>query len=89
MTRTKIKTVTLTLKLKPEVQASLLTEAQARGLSLEEYLEQVVRDHAVTAPAVLPEEWEKEFEAWVMSFPNTQPLSDEAVSRENMYPDRW
>jgi predicted HicB family RNase H-like nuclease len=38
------------LELEPEVQAGLLAEAQARGLSLEEYLKQVVRDHAATVP---------------------------------------
>jgi hypothetical protein len=38
------------LELEPEVQAGLLVEAQARGLSLEEYLKQVVRDHAAIVP---------------------------------------
>lgn len=79
----------LTLKLKPEVQAGLLAEARARGLSLEEYLEQVVRDHAASVPGIPMAQWEGEFEAWVMSFPETPLLSDEAISRESMYPDRW
>jgi hypothetical protein len=77
------------LELKPEVQAGLLAEAQARGLSLEEYLEQIVRDHGITVPSVSAEEWEKEFESWVASFPETPSLSEEAISRESMYPDRW
>ena len=77
------------LELKPEIQAGLLAEAQARGLSLEEYLEQIVRDYGATAPAVPAEEWEKEFEAWVASFPEMAALPDEAISRESMYPDRW
>jgi hypothetical protein len=77
------------LELEPEVQAGLLAEAQARGLSLEEYLKQVVRDHAATVPAVPAEEWEKEFEAWVAGFPEGPALSDDAISRESMYPDRW
>jgi hypothetical protein len=77
------------LDLKPEVQAGLRAEAQARGLSLEEYLEQVVREHAINTPSYSAEAWEKEFEAWVASFPETRPLSEEALSRESMYPDRW
>ncbi len=38
--------VTLTLEVKPEVEASLLAQANARGLSMEAYLEQVLRDAA-------------------------------------------
>jgi hypothetical protein len=81
--------VVVKLELKPEVQAGLQAEAQARGLSLEEYLEQVVRDHTVSVPTVSAEAWEREFEAWVASFPEGPALSDEAISRESMYPDRW
>lgn len=29
------------------------------------------------------------FEEWADSFPDTPPLSDEAISRESIYPDRW
>jgi hypothetical protein len=36
-----------------------------------------------------PDSWEEEFDAWVNSFPDTPPLSDEAISRASMYPDRW
>jgi hypothetical protein len=38
--------MTVKLELRPEVHASLLAQAQARGLSLEVYLEQVVRERA-------------------------------------------
>ena len=77
------------LDLKPEVQAGLAAEAEARGLSLEAYIEQVIHDHAVNAPVLSPEAWESEFEAWVNSFPDVPILSDEAISRDSMYPDRW
>ena len=33
-------------------------------------------------------EWEREFDTWLESFPDTVPLPDEALSRENLYPDR-
>jgi len=81
--------VAVKLELEPEVQAGLLAEAQARGLSLEMYLEQLVRNHMVSVPTVSAEIWEKEFESWVAGFPESPALSDEAISRESMYPDRW
>jgi hypothetical protein len=36
--------VTVKLELKPDIEAALLAQAQARGLSLEAYLDQVLRD---------------------------------------------
>ena len=77
------------LELKPDVEAGLAAEAQARGLSLEAYLEQVIQDHAISVPVLSGEAWEKEFDAWVNSFPDTPVLSDEAISRDSLYPDRW
>ena len=38
-----------------------------------------------------PEEWARrwqEYQAWVKTLPETPPLSDEAISRESIYPDR-
>jgi hypothetical protein len=44
--------MTVKLELTPDVQAGLLAEAQASGLSLEAYAEQVLRErsHQVSAP---------------------------------------
>jgi hypothetical protein len=39
--------VTIKLDLKPEVEASLVAQAQARGLSLELYLDQVLQSAAI------------------------------------------
>ncbi len=77
------------LELNPELEADLLAAARARGLSLETYLEQVILEHCIHHNASRAEDWEKEFDAWVDSFPETPLLSDEAVSRADMYPDRW
>ena len=33
-------------------------------------------------------EWTDQFEEWADSFPDTAPIPDEALSRENLYPDR-
>lgn len=38
--------MTVKLELAPEVQAGLLTQAQASGLSLQEYAEKVLRERA-------------------------------------------
>jgi len=81
--------MTVKLELQPDLEAGLLAAAQARGLSLETYLAQVIRDHAIDHAALPIEDWEREFDAWVRSFPKTPLLSDEAISRESMYPDRW
>ncbi len=40
------------------------------------------------APVLSAAEWEREFDTWIESFPDTAPLPDEALSRENLYPDR-
>ena len=40
--------MTMKLDLKPEIEAGLLAQAQARGLSLEAYLERVLQDAAVS-----------------------------------------
>jgi hypothetical protein len=65
--------MSVTLNFRPETQARLQVQAAAAGMSLEEYLLAAER----TA-------------AWIEAagrFPDTPPLSDEAVSRENMYAD--
>jgi len=38
--------MTVRIELKPEVEASVVAEARARGLSVEAYLQQVIEDHA-------------------------------------------
>ena len=35
------------------------------------------------------EEKARQFKAWTQSHPDTPPLSDEAISRANLNPDRW
>jgi hypothetical protein len=42
--------VTVTLNLRPEIEAGLLAQAQAAGMSIEEYLQQLV-EKEVPAPA--------------------------------------
>jgi hypothetical protein len=91
--------MTLTLELSPEREAALKAQAQARGISVEEWLLELARQ---TRPAVVrsltvrslqdeltPEEWVRQFNAWIEGHDRTTPpLSDDAISRENIYTDR-
>lgn len=79
--------MTVTLKLKPEVEAGLLAQAQANGMTLEEYLLSMVEGVALsmTPKPLPPEERAAAFESWAASHRLTPPLSDHAISRESMY----
>jgi hypothetical protein len=82
--------MTVTLNLNPELEAGLFAQAQASGMTVEEYLLSVIES------AVLPvgqhtlsaEERAKEFEEWSAGHRPTTPLSDYAVSRDAMYEGR-
>jgi hypothetical protein len=79
----------------PEDRAALYEQqAQARGLTLERWLLELAEQSAtVVSIAHLqdtnPKEWARQFRAWADSHsPNIAVLSDEAMSRESIYPDR-
>ena len=84
--------MTVTLDLPPQVEEAYLAEAQARGLPLSEIVREVLvaARPAVPASEVSPEEWVRQFEAWVHSHDadNLPLLSDEDISRESIYRDR-
>lgn len=83
--------MTVTLELRPEIEAQLLAQANARGLSLQDYLKSVVELQAgaraalTSIEAMSHEEWEREFEAFIDSFPQQPVLSDEAIGRDSIY----
>jgi len=58
--------MTVTLKFKPEVEAGLLAQAQARGMSVEEYVLPVVEGTVFPAikDRLSAEERAAAFEAW-------------------------
>lgn len=82
--------VTVILNLKPEVEAGLLAQAQANGLTLEEYLLSMVEGAAlaVTQKKLSAEERANAYEAWSAHHRPTPDLSDYAVTRESMYEGR-
>ena len=83
----------MNLKLPPDIEQVFLAEANAKGLSLDDFLSEVLRSsrlEAFASPVRLSaEEWIREFEDWADSFPDASPIPDEALRRENLYPDRW
>ncbi len=81
--------MTITLNLKPEIEAYLLAQARAIGVTLEEYLLSIIEGSApVPANTSSPAERAAAFEAWAASHKPTPPLSDYSVSRESMYEGR-
>ena len=85
--------MTVTLNLPPEKEAVFKARARARGLSLEQWMlelaEQSVQPVSIAhLQRTNPQEWARHFDAWVDSHnPDTPVLSDEAMSRESIYPD--
>lgn len=86
----------ITLDLKPQVEAELTAQAKAAGLSPAQFLSRELEAIAPAAPAPLPatlpdgsDQWEKELDEWLVSFPQHPVLREEAFKRENWYPNRW
>ena len=84
----------VTIELSDEKAAALKAQAEAQGLTVERWLEQIADQHVQPVSIAHlqrtnPKEWARQFDAWVNSHdPNTPVLSDEAMSRESIYPDR-
>lgn len=85
--------MTVTLDLKPEVEERIVAESRARGLSVEDYIQQELESKLGTpaaSEAVPYEEWLRRFNEWLNShdYIKAPPLSDEAISRESIYRER-
>lgn len=86
----------ITLVLKPETEARLITQAAAKGISVEQYLESLIETNlTIEAEQSLPqkqttEDWIELLEAFCNNpaLANVPPLSDEAISRESIYRER-
>lgn len=90
----------LILELPDNTEAVLKARAQAEGVSAEDFavqaLHRVLKEQGGTpTPSIAqlqttdPDEWARQFHAWAEGHDRTTPLlSDEAISRENIYPDR-
>jgi hypothetical protein len=82
--------MTITLNLPPQIEQAYLAEAHAMGLTLEDLVRDVLlaRQPSPAANQLSPEEWVREFKAWVESHDgNTVVLPDAAMERESIYGD--
>jgi hypothetical protein len=85
--------MTVTLHLPPDKEAAFEAHARARGLSLEQWMlelaEQSVQPVSIAhLQKTNPQEWARQFRAWADSHdPRIPVLSEEAMSRESIYPD--
>jgi hypothetical protein len=84
----------VTIQISEEQVAVLKVQAEALGLTVERWLEQIA---AQVAPSTSiahmqltnPKEWASRFHEWAEGHDRTTPLlSDQAISRESIYPDR-
>ncbi len=81
----------MSLNLNPDIEARLIALAQSSGVSVEDFLLRVVEEKSGHSEALqlTPAQWAAQFEEWADSFPEAPAIPDEALSRENLYPDRW
>jgi len=85
--------MTIQLQLKPEVEAHLIAQATAKGVSVETYLESVIEDGLINQgqtsfyPTLTEQEWNLELMDLINSpaFTKAPPLADTAVDRESIY----
>ncbi len=82
--------MSVTIELSPETETVLRVKAAEQGVSLAQYVSGVVE---ATLPAppdqrLSPAERAALWRAWAKDLPHTPLLSDEAISRENLYAER-
>lgn len=84
--------MTLTIELPGNLEMKLQSEASQKGVSVNEYAEQLLKQVLTFAPeppfwaTASKEDWLCAFDALMDSHDSTlPPLSDQAVSRESIY----
>ena len=81
--------MTVTLELASEVKTRLATQAEARGMTLEAYVQHVLQERSAGPIASTATGAEKAaaFEAWAHGHAVTPPLADDAIKREQLVRD--
>jgi len=88
--------ITVPVNLTPAEEAALAARAKAEGVSIESLLHDAVL-HLITpargegCESLTADQWETELVEWLDSVPDVPSLSDEALSRDNIYTreDEW
>jgi hypothetical protein len=82
----------ITVELEPDVESSLSAQAAERNVSVKDYVEAILRSFAVPPRSEFPAPGQRanELDQWLKShdYITAPPLSDEAVTRENIYRER-
>jgi hypothetical protein len=85
----------VTIEIPEDCAARFQKQAQARGLRVDQWLLELAEQNAPAASIAHlqktnPQEWARQFHEWAESHDRTTPLlSDEAISRASIYPDRF
>jgi hypothetical protein len=77
--------MTLTIDLKPKVEAGLAAQARAKGVSVAEYVRSLLEQFAQSGWQMTGEQRVNALHEWAKEFPQLAPLSDEAISRKSLY----
>ncbi len=82
--------MTITIELRPEIEAGLAALAASHGMALHDYLQHLIEEQvpASDAASLSPGERARLWRESAKGMPYTPPLSDEAVSRESFYDAR-
>jgi hypothetical protein len=80
--------MTVTIDLRPEIEASLAAIAARNGVTLPEYISRLVEQQVPTPSQLSPAERAAAWRNSVKDIPYSPPLSDEAISRESIYAGR-
>jgi hypothetical protein len=84
--------MTLTLEVTEQQLEQYRKQAEARGLSLEQWMVQTADSHVPAIEGHLrgrtPQEWSRQLREWTSAHDASQPpLSEYAMSRESIYGD--
>jgi hypothetical protein len=80
--------MTVTIDLRPDLEASLAARAAERGLSLAQYVGHLIEAQFPEKKLLTAAERAKLWRESVRNLPPSAPLSDEAISRESIYAER-
>lgn len=96
----KARLMTLNIEISGALEAAIEAQAREQGLTVDRVARRVLEqaltpgaegeeDSSAAAPGTTGEEKARAFVQWAKSHRDTPPLSDEAISRASLYPDRW
>jgi hypothetical protein len=80
--------MTVTIELRPEVEASLSSLAAEQGISLTQYVRRLLEEQIPGQVTLSPAERANLWRESVKGLPRTSPLSDDAISRDSIYDAR-